>query len=156
MEFDSIDFKANKRFHRPHQRARANNSKQKSDDKFRARVGERVVSDYRAARSQKFTSSLRSDFSLLDLSLPTSFYSRSLMPAIKRIPFSTLGIGLAVSKLVNRFPDSFARSDCSIYSLYRTSLAQLELQRQVAAKGGVTHLLVVDIDSGFTRYQSAS
>lgn len=154
METEDSSASKGRKPKRAHQRARNNNSKHKNDDKFRAKVGAKVVEDYRAARNSKFTSSLPSDFSLLDLSRPISFASRPAVPVVKRVPFSTMGIGLAVSELMNRFPDSFVRSETTVHSLYRVSLAQLDLQRQVSAEGGVatypvTRSLATEIPSSF-------
>lgn len=82
------------------------------------------MKDYRAAQEAPYA--LPAGFSLLNLSTPISFSHRPLIPVLKRMQFSTLGIGLTTSELFNRFPTQFQHSDCTIYALYRTTLAKLE------------------------------
>lgn len=118
------------------QKPRNGNSRAKNDDAFRAKIGKKVDADYRLVRSAKFTSNLPNDLSSLNLKLPLAFKSRPVLPLVKRLPFSTIGIGATVSELFFRFNESFRQSGCSIYSLYRVALSQLDLQRQVSVEGG--------------------
>lgn len=104
-----------------------------------------------ALASAKFTSKLPSDLSTLSLKTPFSFTSRPAMPLVKRLPFSTLGLELSISELFYRFNEAFRNSNCSIYSLLRVTLSQLDLQRQVSHEGGVSvypyESLFIPIDS---------
>lgn len=105
------------------QKARPGNSRGKNDNAFRLRIGKKVEADYRAQRTAKFTSKLPSDLSTLSLKTPIAFAQRPLTPLVKRIPFSTIGIGLAVSEIHFKFVELFRGADCPIYSLYRATLA---------------------------------
>lgn len=60
------------------------------------------------------------------------------MPLVKRLPFSTFGLGLSISELHYRFSEAFRNSNCSVYSLLRVTLSQLDLQRQVSHEGGAS------------------
>lgn len=73
---------------------------------------------------------------MLNIRTPASFTQRPVTTVTKRLPFSTIGIGLTVSELFYRFSEMFRSSRCSIYSLFRVSLAQLDLQHQVSTDGG--------------------
>jgi hypothetical protein len=133
------------------QKAKHGNSRARNDDAFRLKVGKKVDADYRAQRAAKFTSKLPSDLSTLSLKTPLSFTSRPAMPLVKRLPFSTLGLGLSISELFYRFSEAFRNSNCSIYSLLRVTLSQLDLQRQVSHEGGAS---VYPYESLFTPMDS--
>lgn len=121
------------------QKARPGNSRGKNDDAFRLHMGKKVEANYRAQRTAKFTSKLPSDLFTLGLKTPIAFaQKRPLTPLVKRIPFSTIGNGLAVSEIHFRFVELFRGADCPIYSLYRATLAQLGLQQQTSHEGGIS------------------
>lgn len=118
------------------QRPKTSNSRGRRDDAFRQKIRKKVENEFRAQRFAKFTSNLPSDLSSLNLRTPISFSQRPVTSVTKRLPFSTIGIGCAVSELFYRFSEMFRTSRCSIYSLLQVTLAQLDLQHQVSAEGG--------------------
>lgn len=118
------------------QKPKASNSRGRHDDSFRLKIGKKVEADFRSQRNAKFPSNLPSNQSTLNLQTPIAFTQHPDTTVVKRLPYSTIGIGLAVSELYYRFSEMFRSSRCSVYSLLRVSLAQLDLQHQVSTDGG--------------------